>query len=113
VLLLAVEPSESLAVMDPSAITAIRTAAVSGVATRLLARQDAGDLAISHHSFGCPRGPGLFEFRLGGNLVTWPGQNSTSGGASFPRSEVSSSKIRQPDGGELLGKTADFGLLLR
>src|SRR5207302_8889785 len=29
-----------------SAVTAIRTAAVSGVATRLLAREDAGDLAI-------------------------------------------------------------------
>jgi ornithine cyclodeaminase len=32
--------------MDASAITAIRTAAVSGVATQLLARQDAGELAI-------------------------------------------------------------------
>ncbi len=35
-----------LAVIDASSITAIRTAAVSGVATRLLARPDAGDLAI-------------------------------------------------------------------
>lgn len=35
-----------LALMDASEITAIRTAAVSGVATRALARQDAGDLAI-------------------------------------------------------------------
>jgi ornithine cyclodeaminase len=35
-----------LALMDASAITAIRTAAVSGVATRLLARQDADTLAI-------------------------------------------------------------------
>jgi len=34
------------AVMDASSITAIRTAAVSGVATRLLARADAGDLAL-------------------------------------------------------------------
>jgi ornithine cyclodeaminase len=34
------------AVMDAGAITAIRTAAVSGVATRLLARPDAGDLAL-------------------------------------------------------------------
>ncbi len=34
------------AIMEASAITAIRTAAVSGVATRLLARGDAGDLAI-------------------------------------------------------------------
>jgi alanine dehydrogenase len=34
------------AVMDASEITAIRTAAVSGVATRALSRQDAGDLAI-------------------------------------------------------------------
>src|SRR5215471_8293128 len=34
------------AIVDASAITAIRTAAVSGVATRLLARQEAEDLAI-------------------------------------------------------------------
>ena len=34
------------AILDGTAITAIRTAAVSGVATRLLARQEAGDLAI-------------------------------------------------------------------
>ena len=35
-----------LAMIDASSITAIRTAAVSGLATRLLAREDAGDLAI-------------------------------------------------------------------
>jgi ornithine cyclodeaminase/alanine dehydrogenase-like protein (mu-crystallin family) len=35
-----------IAVMDASSITAIRTAAVSGLATRALAREDAGDLAI-------------------------------------------------------------------
>jgi ornithine cyclodeaminase len=35
-----------VAILDASAITAIRTAAVSGVATRLLARPDAGVLAI-------------------------------------------------------------------
>lgn len=35
-----------LALVDASAITAIRTAAVSGVATRALARSDAADLAI-------------------------------------------------------------------
>ncbi len=35
-----------VAVMDASAITAIRTAAVSALATRLLARPDAGDLAL-------------------------------------------------------------------
>jgi ornithine cyclodeaminase len=34
------------AVVDGTAVTAIRTAAVSGVATKLLAREDAGDLAI-------------------------------------------------------------------
>jgi ornithine cyclodeaminase/alanine dehydrogenase-like protein (mu-crystallin family) len=34
------------AIVDATAITAIRTAAVSGVATRLLARPDAGDLAL-------------------------------------------------------------------
>ena len=34
------------AILDASSITAIRTAAVSGVATRALARADAGDLAI-------------------------------------------------------------------
>ena len=37
---------ELLAVVNASAITAIRTAAVSALATRLLAREDAGDLAI-------------------------------------------------------------------
>jgi len=37
---------ELLAIMNGSAITSIRTAAVSAVATRLLAREDAGDLAI-------------------------------------------------------------------
>lgn len=35
-----------LAILDASTITAIRTAAVSGLATRLLARAEAGDLAI-------------------------------------------------------------------
>jgi ornithine cyclodeaminase len=37
---------EPLAIANASAITAIRTAAVSGLATRLLAREDAADLAI-------------------------------------------------------------------
>jgi ornithine cyclodeaminase len=37
---------EPLALINASAITAIRTAAVSALATRLLAREDAGDLAI-------------------------------------------------------------------
>jgi ornithine cyclodeaminase len=46
VLLFAAETGEPAAMMNASAITAIRTAAVSGVATRLLAREDAGDLAI-------------------------------------------------------------------
>ncbi|HKV52375.1 MAG TPA: ornithine cyclodeaminase family protein [Gemmatimonadaceae bacterium] len=35
-----------VAIMDAGAITAVRTAAVSGVATRLLARPEAGDLAM-------------------------------------------------------------------
>ena len=35
-----------LAIMDATEVTAIRTAAVSGVATRLLAREDAADLAV-------------------------------------------------------------------
>jgi ornithine cyclodeaminase/alanine dehydrogenase-like protein (mu-crystallin family) len=46
VLLFESEKGKLLAVIDATSITAIRTAAVSGVATRLLARQDAGDLAI-------------------------------------------------------------------
>jgi ornithine cyclodeaminase/alanine dehydrogenase-like protein (mu-crystallin family) len=46
VLLHSAETGELLAVMNASSITAIRTGAVSGVATRLLAREDAGDLAI-------------------------------------------------------------------
>src|SRR6202162_5737573 len=46
VLLFEAERGRLLAVMDATSITAIRTAAASGVATRLLAREDAGDLAI-------------------------------------------------------------------
>ncbi len=40
------ETGETRAIMSASAITAVRTAAVSGVATRTLARQDARTLAI-------------------------------------------------------------------
>jgi ornithine cyclodeaminase/alanine dehydrogenase-like protein (mu-crystallin family) len=46
VLLFSADTGELLAMMNPSAITAIRTAAVSGVATDLLARKDACNLAI-------------------------------------------------------------------
>jgi len=46
VLLFSAETGELLGMMNASAITAIRTAAVSGVATDLLAREDASDLAI-------------------------------------------------------------------
>jgi ornithine cyclodeaminase/alanine dehydrogenase-like protein (mu-crystallin family) len=46
VLLFETRHGRPLALVDASAITAIRTAAVSGVATRTLARADAGDLAI-------------------------------------------------------------------
>ena len=46
VLLLDPRHGMPLAVMDASEVTAIRTAAVSGVATRLLAREEAADLAI-------------------------------------------------------------------
>ena len=46
VLLHSAETGELIAVMNGSAITAIRTAAVSAVATKLLAREDAKELAI-------------------------------------------------------------------
>lgn len=46
VMLLDAEHGQPLAIMDASEITAIRTAAVSGLATRLLAREDADDLAL-------------------------------------------------------------------
>jgi ornithine cyclodeaminase len=46
VLLFEAERGRPLAFLDASSITAIRTAAVSALATRLLAREDAGDLAI-------------------------------------------------------------------
>jgi len=46
VLLFEVEHGSLLAVIDASSITAIRTAAVSGAATALLACEDAGDLAM-------------------------------------------------------------------
>jgi ornithine cyclodeaminase len=46
VMLFSADTGELLALMNASAITAIRTAAVSGVATDLLARENASDLAI-------------------------------------------------------------------
>ena len=46
VMLFSRETGEMIALMNASEITAIRTAAVSAVATRLLAREDAHDLAI-------------------------------------------------------------------
>jgi ornithine cyclodeaminase/alanine dehydrogenase-like protein (mu-crystallin family) len=46
VLLFEGEHGSLQAILDASAVTAIRTAAVSGVATRALAKADAGDLAI-------------------------------------------------------------------
>ena len=46
VLLFSAETGELLAMMNASAITAIRTAAASGVATDLLAREEAGELAL-------------------------------------------------------------------
>ena len=46
VLLFEAKRGQLLAIVDASEVTAIRTAAVSGVATRLLAREDADDLAI-------------------------------------------------------------------
>jgi alanine dehydrogenase len=46
VLLFDAEHGKLLAIADASSITAIRTAAVSGLATRLLAREDAKELAL-------------------------------------------------------------------
>ena len=46
VLLFSAETGQLLAVMSASAITELRTPAVSALATRVLARADAGDLAI-------------------------------------------------------------------
>jgi len=46
VMLFGLEHGEPLGVFDADAITAIRTAAASGAATRALARPDAGDLAL-------------------------------------------------------------------
>jgi ornithine cyclodeaminase len=46
VMLFGLEHGEPLAIMDASAITAIRTAAASAAATDALAREDAGDLAL-------------------------------------------------------------------
>jgi ornithine cyclodeaminase/alanine dehydrogenase-like protein (mu-crystallin family) len=46
VLLFDTDTGRLLAIIDASSITALRTAAVSGLATRLLAREDAGDLAL-------------------------------------------------------------------
>lgn len=46
VLLFEPEQGRPIAILDAAEITAIRTAAASGLATQLLARPDAGDLAI-------------------------------------------------------------------
>lgn len=46
VLLFSAESGELLAVVNASAVTAVRTAAVSGAATSALAREDAGDLCV-------------------------------------------------------------------
>jgi ornithine cyclodeaminase len=46
VLLFEAEHGRPVALLDAAEITAIRTAAASGLATRLLARPDAGDLAL-------------------------------------------------------------------
>jgi alanine dehydrogenase len=46
VVLFELERGRPLALVDATSVTAIRTAAVSGAATRALARDDAGDLAI-------------------------------------------------------------------
>lgn len=46
VLLFEQERGRPLALLDATAVTAIRTAAASAVATRALAREDAGDLAL-------------------------------------------------------------------
>ena len=46
VLLFDGETGEPRAILDAASVTAIRTAAASGVATRALGRRDAGDLAI-------------------------------------------------------------------
>ena len=46
VMLFGVTHGEPLAILDATAITAIRTAAVSAAATQALARADAGDLAL-------------------------------------------------------------------
>jgi ornithine cyclodeaminase/alanine dehydrogenase-like protein (mu-crystallin family) len=46
VMLFGVAHGEPLAILDATAITAIRTAAASAVATDLLARREAGDLAL-------------------------------------------------------------------
>src|SRR5262249_62343853 len=52
VMLFSGETGEPLALMNASAITAIRTAAVSAVATRLLASEDA--FRPPNHRFRCP-----------------------------------------------------------
>ncbi|MHB8869394.1 MAG: ornithine cyclodeaminase family protein [Thermoleophilia bacterium] len=46
VLLMSPDTGENLALVNASALTGIRTAAVSALATRLLAREEAGDLAL-------------------------------------------------------------------
>lgn len=46
VLLFSADTGELMAIINASAVTTVRTAAVSGVATHALSREDAGDLAV-------------------------------------------------------------------
>ncbi len=56
-------PDELLTLMNAAAVTEIRTAAVSALATRLLAREDACELAIIGASTGPRLVPGSrFDF---------------------------------------------------
>src|SRR5262249_7629946 len=66
VLLFEAERGRLLAVIDATSITAIRTAAVSGVATRLLAREDASELALI--GSGVPSRTHLEAMRIAGPI---------------------------------------------
>jgi ornithine cyclodeaminase/alanine dehydrogenase-like protein (mu-crystallin family) len=89
VMLFGVTHGEPLAILDATAITAIRTAAASAVATDVLARPDAGDLAL----IGCGTQAGthlaaMAEVRLLRRVRVWSRTRENS--EVFARRESSS-----------------------
>lgn len=91
VLLFDAENGSLLAIADASSITAIRTSAVSGLATRLLANPDASELAILGAGvLALPHLDAVCAVRAIKRLRIW----SRSGGAAGSRAQVFAERAR-------------------